>query len=286
MLGPRDEQDVGVGGRADRVDLLEQGGGRLPGPDGARLDVVAHPVGDAAQRRLCPLDPAADRGQRPGERVGQRGGQPLVAVGEERRRQHRARVGHAGDRVARLGEDAPQQPGQMGEPAGADLDAGGGGDHVVDHVRLVDDREVVLGEDGAVAGEVEPVEVEVDDHDVGLGGPVAGRLGEAAVAAGAPGRTGAVARRRADRGPGGVAGLDVELGAVAGGGGGGPRGDGRELVGVGALGQPVERQLAAAPAPRSVRRRRRRRRTGRAPVPPRPGAARTRSSSGPSGPPR
>ena len=249
MLGPGDEQDVGVGGRADRVDLVEQGGGGLPGPDGAGLDVVAHALGDAAQRDLRLLDPAADRGQGPGEGVGQRGGQPLVAVGEERRRQHRTGIGHAGDRVARLGEDAPQQPGQMGEPAGADLDAGGGGDDVVDDVRLVDDREVVLGEDGAVAGEVEPVQVEVDDHDVGLGGPVAGGLGEAAVAAGAAGRTGAVARRRADRGPGGVAGLDVELGAVAGGGGGGPGGDGGELVGVGALGQAVERQLAGARPP-------------------------------------
>ena len=204
-----------------------------PSPSGMPRSAVCAP---STRRRTAANAPA--------RRVGQRSGQPLVAVGERGPTTGRPRVGHAGDRVAGLGEDAPQQPGQVGEPPGADLDAGGGRDDVVDHVGLVDDREVVLGEDGAVAGQVEPVQVEVDDDDVGLGGPVAGGLGEAAVAAGAPGRPGAVARRRADRRPGGVAGLDVELGAVAGGRGGGPRGDGGELVGVGSLGQPVERQLA------------------------------------------
>ncbi len=212
-----------------------------------------------------PLDAAADRGQRAGERVGQRSGQPLIAVGEEGRRQDGPRIGHAGDRVAGLGQDAPQQPGQVREPPGPDLDAGGGRDDVVDHMGLVDDREVVLGEDGAVAGEVEAVQVEVDDDHVGLGGPVAGGLGEAAVAPGAPGRPGAVARRRADRRPCGVAGLDVELGAVAGDRGGRPRGDGGELLGVGPLGQPVERQLAGGRRRRGpVGRRTVGRRTGRA----------------------
>src|SRR5690606_33687930 len=108
------------------------------------------------------------------------------------------------------GQDAAQQAAEVGEPVGADLDAGRGGDDVVDDVGLVDDRDVVIGQDGPVAGEIEAVQVEVDHHDVGLCGPGPGRLGEAPVATRAALGARAVARGRADRGPRGVAGLGVE----------------------------------------------------------------------------
>jgi hypothetical protein len=110
-------------------------------------------------------------------------------------------------------------------------------------VGLVDDGDVVLGQDAPVAGEVEPVEVQVDDDDVGLLGPGPGPLGEAPVAPGAAHGAGAVPRARADGGPRGLGGLDREVGPVAGGGGAGPRGQGRDLAGVGRLGEPVERPL-------------------------------------------
>src|SRR5690606_24086193 len=174
-----------------------------------------------------------------------RGGQALVAVGAERAGEHAAGVDHAGDGVARLGEEAAQHAGQVGEATGADLDAGRGRDDVLEHVGLVDDDDVVLGEDRPAAGEVEAVEVEVDHHDVGLGRPGPGRLGEAPVAPRAPGRAGAVAGGGADRGPGRLAGLDLELGPVAGAGGRRPRGDGGELLRVGSLGEAVEAELVA-----------------------------------------
>ena len=71
---------------------------------------------------------------------------------------------------------------ERAEAAGADRQAGGGRDDVLELVGLVDHDDVVLGQQRLAAGEVEAVEVGVDDHDVGsLGGPP-GRLGEARLA--------------------------------------------------------------------------------------------------------
>ena len=85
---------------------------------------------------------------------------------------------------------------RCGEPAGGHLDAGGGGDGVLELVGLVDDDHVVLGQHRAAGGEVQPVEVGVDDDDVGVGGRPPGLLGEAVVALRALAGAGALPGRR------------------------------------------------------------------------------------------
>ena len=65
------------------------------------------------------------------------------------------------------------------EAPGRQLDADGVAHHVLQDVGLVEHDDVVLGEDDAAAGDVEPVEVGVDDDDVGRRRPSPGQLGEA-----------------------------------------------------------------------------------------------------------
>ena len=169
-----------------------------------------------------------------------------------------------------VGDDPAGAAGQVDEAPAGELDAAGGRHDVLELVRLVDDRQLVVGEQHAVHGEVEAVEVEVHHDDVGLVGAVAGRLGEAHPAARAPRRAGALLSRHAQRAPRPFGGLHVELGSIAGLGGGGP----------------VD-EVAAAPPPALARPRRR----GRAaPRPcrrraPRRGAACRGSSTAPSGAP-
>ena len=71
------------------------------------------------------------------------------------------------------------------------------------------------GSSSAVHGQVEAVEVEVHHDDVGLLGPLAGRLGEAHATARAARRARALLGRHAHRAPRPLGRLHVELGAVA-----------------------------------------------------------------------
>ena len=71
--------------------------------------------------------------------------------------------------------DHPAHDGsEVGEPARADLHADRVAHDVLELVRLVDHDHVVLGQQHAAAGDVEAVEVEVDDDDVGDRGPASG----------------------------------------------------------------------------------------------------------------
>ena len=81
---------------------------------------------------------------------------------------------------------------------------------------LVEDDHVVLGQHDAAAGQVRPVEVGVDDDDVGHRGPLAGGLGEAAPAGRAVVGTRALPRAHAHHVPGPVGGLEAQVGPVAG----------------------------------------------------------------------
>ena len=86
----------------------------------------------------------------------------------------------------------------------------------------------------------------VHDDDVGIGGVAARPLGEAGFAVGAPRGARTFAHPDADRGPGARGRLEVELGAVAGDGCGGPRVDAEQLVGacrIGELVDPVKAEL-------------------------------------------
>ena len=93
------------------------------------------------------------------------------ALAEPRRRAPRAsRPRRLGDRPdeRRVVDDAAQRAGQRGEPTGSDLDPDGVAHDVLELVRLVDDDDVVLGQQHAAAGDVQPVQVQVDDDDVGV----------------------------------------------------------------------------------------------------------------------
>ena len=132
--------------------------------------------------------------------------------------------------------DAAQRP----EPAGEQLGPDGGGEDVLGGVRLVEDRQVVLGEDRPAGRHVDAVEVQVGDDDLRPGGTVAGLLGEAPLAAGAAQPARALVGADADRRPGRGAGLEGQFGPVAGVGVRRPVGDGGQLLVVGLLGQSVE----------------------------------------------
>ena len=116
----------------------------------------------------------------------------------------------------RIVEDPADHARQPDEAAGRQLDADGVAHHVLQHVGLVEDGEVVLRQDHAATGDVEPVQVGVDDHDVGDGRPPAGLLGEARIAERAAVGAGALVAADADGSPRGVGRGPLELGGVAG----------------------------------------------------------------------
>ena len=69
------------------------------------------------------------------------------------------------------GEHGPDEAGEGREPAGAERQPGRRRDDVFELVRLVEDDHVVLGQERLAAGEVQPVEVGVDDHERRRPGP-------------------------------------------------------------------------------------------------------------------
>ncbi len=81
-------------------------------------------------------------------------------------------------------------------------------------MRLVEDDDLVLGEHRPAAGEVRPVEVGVDDHDVGRRGAVAGGFGEAAAARRAVVGARALPRTHAQHVPGPIRRLEAQVGPV------------------------------------------------------------------------
>ena len=161
-----------------------------------------------------------------------------------------------GDRIAGLGdpgqqlvvgEDGTGGSHQRPESAGPDLGSGRRGEDVLGLVGLVEHEHVVIAEDRAIGGQVQAVEVEVDDRDVGAERIVAGLLGEAGRTARAAVAARAFARSDADRLPGGRRRGEVELGLVAGRGLLRPRPHPRQLLGGGPVGCDVEGELLARP---------------------------------------
>ena len=101
---------------------------------------------------------------------------------------------------------------------------------VFEVVRLVDDHEVMLGEQPALEGEIERQQVLIDDDEIGGRRLVAGLLGEAHGAARAPRRARALTNAHADGRPGGRRRLEVEFGAIAGASVGRPQRDASDLI--------------------------------------------------------
>ena len=139
----------------------------------------------------------------------------------------RVRVGHGDAR-------APEPRREVAETAGRDLAAERTRRGVGERVRLIDDDDLMVGQQDPSRREVSQVESVVDDEDVGAVGPATGMLGEAVLTGGTTGRARALVRParhrppnpRRDVGVGGVAGLGVrgeafepdELGAEVGAG--------------------------------------------------------------------
>ena len=132
-------------------------------------------------------------------------------------------VTQLGDRLDRVDpgrrriDEGACRGGEGPEPAGPDLHAQAVGHDLLHLVGLVEDHDLMGREHRTPAGQVGPVQVGVHYHHVGLGGTGAGVLGEAVAARRAPEGARALACRGGHHGPGPVVGLEVELGAVAGG---------------------------------------------------------------------
>ena len=100
------------------------------------------------------------------------------------------------------------------EAARRDLDPEARGHDLLELVGLVEDDDVVVGQHRPAAGQVRPVEVGVDDHDVGRRGPVVGGFGEAASARGAVVGARAFPGADAQHVPGPVGRLEAQVGAI------------------------------------------------------------------------
>ena len=81
-------------------------------------------------------------------------------------------------------------------------------------VRLVEDDHIMLGEHHATTGQVCPVQMGVDDDDIGDRRPLVGRLGEAAPTGRAVVGARALPRADADHVPGPVGGFEAQVGPV------------------------------------------------------------------------
>ena len=251
------------------VEVLGEGGGGLLGPHLA-LVRLAHAGVDGAQAGLHLVDATAAEHQRVRDVDRQGIGQALAQAGLERRSE---RLSSSFEQAGPVGgEHGPDEAGEGREPPGAERQPRRRRDDVFELVRLVEDDHVVLGQEGLAPGEVEPVEVGVDDHQVGGLGPPACHLGEARLAERAAGGAGALLARHAHRLPGPRVHRPRQLGLVA----------GRRRRGPG--GEPG--QLTSQDRPGRRARRRARGRPGRRHPWPPAGAAGRRSSSGPSAPPR
>ena len=139
-----------------------------------------------------------------------------------------------------VGHDRLRRPGQGDEAAAAQLDARGGGDDLFELVGLVEDHDVVLGQHAAAGGEMQAVEVGVDDEHVGGGGLGAGSFGEAGLADGTARRARTLPGAHRQCRPRRPRRLEGELGAVAGGRLGAPLDQAEQLAPRGPVGERID----------------------------------------------
>ena len=207
-------QPGGLGGAGCVTALVDTtGGGRDP---------LRGPGEDTGEPLVGRVDPAAE--------ITEDVLEPLGGFG------HRVRVGRGDAR-------APEPRREVAETAGRDLAAECTGRGVGERVRLIDDDDLVVGQQGPPRREVSQVEGVVDDEDVGAVGPAAGMLGEAVLTGGTAGRARALVRPARHRPP--DLGRDVGVGGVAGLGLRGEAFEPGELGGEVGAGPLVEQGFAA-----------------------------------------
>ena len=168
-------------GAEGRIEVFDRPAGEHLGPQLALLGVLERRV-DGDDRRRWPARGGC------GRRGAPRGSRPGRAPAGVRRRA-RPRASRSSSAISttpltmasssRMRRD---DRAERGEAPGRDLHADGVAHDVLEAVGLVEHHDVVLGEQHAVAGDVQPVEVRVDDDDVGDRGAPAGLLGEARLA--------------------------------------------------------------------------------------------------------
>ena len=161
-----DERDVALVRAEGDVDLLLHPSCHLLGAQLALLR-LGHVGVDRTKRGLRLLDPAA---RRRSSASWMASGNGLLsrspANGRKRLANGRRRLGQPAD-DRRIVDHPAHDGSEVGEPARADLHADGVAHDVFELVRLVDHDDVVFGQQHAAAGDVEAVEVGVDDDDVG-----------------------------------------------------------------------------------------------------------------------
>ncbi len=190
-VGALHPQHLVLAGSLDARQVVEQRAARLHEAHGLRARGLGGVDRDLAAGGQDLLHATPRHGDHARQVVRQPASQPRVAVRTQRLGEEAPGVVDAG-RQAIVGDDAAGAAGQVDEASARELDAAGGRHDVLELVGLVDHRELVVGEQQAVHGQVEPVEVEVHHDDVGILGALAGRLREARSAARAARRSGAL----------------------------------------------------------------------------------------------
>ncbi len=160
-------------------------------------------------------------------------------------------VGHVGHAVGQSGVvDRQQRTGGQGDRAQTarrQLDPETGGHDVLDGVHLVEDEDVVIGQDGSAARHVGGVEMGVHHHHVSGGRTRPGPFGEARRSRRAAEGAGALSCRHGHGRPRPRVWLEVELGPITRGRRGGP---GDEVADLGPeTTEPVRLCPAPVPAP-------------------------------------
>jgi hypothetical protein len=227
IAGPRHERDITVASFDRDVELLDRPAGHRLGAQSTLLGVLVAGV-DRHQHLVGATEPEAGIVQDLLHRIGQRGRQPVADVWAQCVAKPFGDLGDRPDQL-RVVEDAPNDARQCREATGSDLDADRVAHDVLEHVRLVEDDDVVLRQDRAAARHVESVQVCVDHDHVGCASAAACLFGEARVAQGAPVGAGALVAADAHRSPRVVGWRPVELGHVARGRGAGPFGESLDL---------------------------------------------------------
>ena len=151
-------------------------------------------------------------------------------------------VGYVGYRGG-LREDGVGAVHECLESSGPELESNGPCHDVLGLVGLVEDGQVMFGQDRPFGSQVDPVKVEVGDDDVRHCCRRPRIFGEALVATRAPCCTGALVRTDADRSPGRRRRLPWQVGPVAGVGPVGPVDYHAQFLGVGRLNESIRHTI-------------------------------------------
>ena len=201
LLGALDPGDLTGADLGDPVDVVDERGGRLDGTELPGADIAAAVVRYGSERGHCRFEPVAGKAEHAGRITIHSPAQPSSAFIGDGGTPLGSEIVDAGD-DRRVGEDRSDGARQRSEPPAGEIDPGGGGDGVLQLMRLIDHHDLVLGKECTTGGEVHPVQMGVHDDDIGFHCCRTGSLGEAFVAFRAPRGAGAFARSDTHCSPG------------------------------------------------------------------------------------